>query len=67
MTSIVLILVPDAQVGVGVICSQEQSSLYLLTSLLLSEGQNFQYFLNVSHSLGNHQGNSCLNPAKKKK
>ena len=55
MTSIVLILVPDVEVGVGVICSQEQSSLYLLTSLLLSEGQNFHCLLNVSYSVGDRQ------------
>ena len=38
----VFIFVPDAQVGIGVLFSQEESSLDLLTSLLLSEGQNFQ-------------------------
>ena len=60
----IFILVPDVQLEVEVIFSQEESSLYPLASLLLSEGQNFQCLLYVSHSLGDHHGNSCLKPAK---
>ena len=38
----IFILVPDVQLEVEVIFSQEESSLYPLASLSLSEGQNFQ-------------------------